>query len=669
MIKCIKIFLLFTIPISVNAQQVKPDSLKQVLKNAVTDSVRFIISIDLSFYYVENNRDSALQYAEEALLLARKNNKQLDEARLLDHKGYILMHLGKLPESFQCFPQALKIAEDPESENRTWGDKNFTPRKFRLFVLENIHHDFGHLMGEIYKTDQQVIQYKETKKIAEEIGDPVGLGFVNMNLGSVYSRLGKSDSALVMEENAARIFIQTGDKKYLSYVYNLIGGLYLQKQNKNLAVQYFHKAIQLSNEQNNISNLNLSYFSLSDFYQKEKNKDSSLYYAQKNLSILQSMGSKNLGDAYSDLSKSYELNNKIDSAYKYKSLALISMDSTDKAKIESLTKAQNLSFDEQLKLQELEKEKADTKNKIRTYAMLAGIGFLVMIAFLLYRNNLNRKKSNVVLQRQKEELQSALSELKSTQSQLIQSEKMASLGELTAGIAHEIQNPLNFVNNFSEVNTELLEEMKGEIDKGNMDEVKSIANDAIENQKKINHHGKRADAIVKGMLQHSRTSTNVKEPTDINKLTDEYLRLAYHGLRAKDNSFNATLKTNYDENIGNINVIPQDIGRVILNLITNAFYAVGERRKAEGTGYEPTVTVSTRRVYDKVEIRVKDNGNGVPQKVLDKIFNPFFTTKPTGQGTGLGLSLSYDIIKAHGGELKVETKENEFAEFIITLQQ
>ncbi|MFZ1321058.1 MAG: ATP-binding protein [Ignavibacteria bacterium] len=264
-------------------------------------------------------------------------------------------------------------------------------------------------------------------------------------------------------------------------------------------------------------------------------------------------------------------------------------------------------------------------------------------------------------------LTKSLDELKAAQSLLIQSEKMASLGELTAGIAHEIQNPLNFVNNFSEVNTELIAEMKDEIDKGNLEEVKAIANDIEANEKKIIHHGKRAEAIVKGMLQHSRKSSGVKELTDINALADEYLRLAYHGLRAKDKSFNATMNTDFDESIGKINILPQDIGRVILNLITNAFYAVDEKKKQNPEGYEPTVTVSTKKTGDKVEIKVKDNGNGIPQKVMDKIFQPFFTTKPTGQGTGLGLSLSYDIVKAHGGELKVETKEGEGAEFVMIL--
>ncbi len=271
------------------------------------------------------------------------------------------------------------------------------------------------------------------------------------------------------------------------------------------------------------------------------------------------------------------------------------------------------------------------------------------------------------LLQQKEELEVALKELKSTQSQLIQSEKMASLGELTAGIAHEIQNPLNFVNNFSEVNNELIEELKTELATGNQQLAIEIANDIKDNEQKILHHGKRADAIIKGMLQHSRASSGQVEPTDINALADEYLRLAYHGLRAKDKSFNAEMKTDFDESLPKINVVPQDMGRVILNLITNAFYAVTEKKKQAGEAYEPTVSVTTKKTENRVFVTVMDNGNGIPQQILDKIFQPFFTTKPTGQGTGLGLSLSYDIVKAHGGEIKVESKEGEGSEFIIQL--
>jgi two-component system, NtrC family, sensor kinase len=292
----------------------------------------------------------------------------------------------------------------------------------------------------------------------------------------------------------------------------------------------------------------------------------------------------------------------------------------------------------------------------------------------------------VELTNQKNELQHAITDLRTTQTQLIHSEKMASLGELTAGIAHEIQNPLNFVNNFSDVNTELIDEMKNELNAGNHEEAIAIAESIKENQQKITHHGRRADSIVKGMLQHSRKSSGHKELTDINALVDEYLRLSYHGLRAKDKTFNTTMQTDFDSNIEKINIIPQDIGRVLLNLFNNAFYAVNEKKKksshpsaggeknAVQNEYQPNVTVSTKLLKPPqaggglgVEIKVRDNGDGIPQKVLDKIYQPFFTTKPTGQGTGLGLSLSYDIIKAHGGELKVETKEGEFAEFVVTL--
>ncbi len=294
------------------------------------------------------------------------------------------------------------------------------------------------------------------------------------------------------------------------------------------------------------------------------------------------------------------------------------------------------------------------------------------------------------LTQQKEELEHTLEELKATQAQLIQSEKMASLGELTAGIAHEIQNPLNFVNNFSEISKELIGEMNDELAVGNWQLAKEIAGDIEQNLEKINHHGKRADAIVKGMLQHSRTSTGKKEPTDINALADEYLRLSYHGLRAKDKSFNANFNTEFDENLPKINVIPQDIGRVLLNLINNAFYAVKDPNKASpppqcesGTGSEeglrndqiehrPTVIVRTASSKSPsgdlgVEIRVIDNGPGIPAQIIDKIFQPFFTTKPAGQGTGLGLSLSYDIVKAHGGELKVENNPSGGATFTIFL--
>jgi signal transduction histidine kinase len=291
---------------------------------------------------------------------------------------------------------------------------------------------------------------------------------------------------------------------------------------------------------------------------------------------------------------------------------------------------------------------------------------LVVGAIVQYRSRALQKENIILEERVKHrtaQLSKSVDDLKSTQSQLIQSEKMASLGELTAGIAHEIQNPLNFVNNFSEVSNELIDEMNEEMSKGDFEEAKEIAADIKQNLEKITHHGKRADAIVKGMLAHSRAGKGEKEPTDLNALAEEYLKLSYHGLRAKDKSFNADFKTDFDPDLPKVNVVPQDIGRVLLNLINNAFQACAQ------SGIEnPLISVKTERnTSDEIRITITDNGPGIPDSIKDKIFQPFFTTKPTGQGTGLGLSLSYDIVKAHGGELKVETKEDEGSAFIIQL--
>jgi signal transduction histidine kinase len=354
----------------------------------------------------------------------------------------------------------------------------------------------------------------------------------------------------------------------------------------------------------------------------------------------------------------YESQNKPDSALKYLRIALNIKDSLFSR--EKTMAIQNFAFKEQEKQKEVEAAQLQSQNRLKMYSLLGGLFTVLAIAGLLFRNNRQKQKANTKIEK-------AYTELKSTQSQLIQSEKMASLGELAAGIAHEIQNPLNFVNNFSEVNTELIDEIQQALQAGNTAEAFSISNDLKDNEQKIIHHGKRADSIVKGMLQHSRVSTGQKERTNINALADEYLRLSFHGMRAKDKSFNAKLQTDFENSIGNINIVPQDIGRVLLNLFNNAFYSVMQKKKEAGESYEPAVTICTKKLDGSVEIHVKDNGAGIPQKIVDKIFQPFFTTKPTGQGTGLGLSLSYDIIKAHGGEIKVKTKEGEGSEFIIGL--
>ena len=436
------------------------------------------------------------------------------------------------------------------------------------------------------------------------------------------------------------------------------------------SLESYRAAVRLAKLQPDNAHDTLQIYSgISTLLKKMGHSDSALYYAQiVNASWKPGISEKkNLLEAVNNLFEIYKLKGEKDSALKYLELNFHLRETfynTQKSK-----QIQEATFSAQLKQQQIVTDQAKYRNRLQFFMFAAGILALLVISALLIRNNRHNKNAKLKIEK-------AYTELKATQAQLIQSEKMASLGELTAGIAHEIQNPLNFVNNFSEVNNELIEELKTCLSGRQVEneklkigdgEVNDLLNDLYQNNEKISMHGKRADSIVKGMLQHSRTSSGQKKLTDINELVDEYLRLAYHGLRAKDKSFNAKFETNFDNSIGKINIIPQDIGRVILNLINNAFYAANERRVMEGQGYEPTVIISTTNQNGKVEIKVKDNGNGIPRNILEKIFQPFFTTKPTGQGTGLGLSLAYDIIKAHGGELKVNTKEGEESEFIIQL--
>ncbi|MEJ7626836.1 MAG: ATP-binding protein [Ferruginibacter sp.] len=650
--------------------------MRQALKVATTDSAKYFKNSHLITYYAERNRDSALYFNQNCMALSAKNGNQISYALELGFKAYQLSHLGKLGESYKCFAEAFAIAKNTATADKTsWNYKKSQTDTARLNLLGDLHIRY-YLLEYRNRNKKDLFHLYEARKIAAQINDTISL--IETYKFEAWALLDqkKFDSAYIIATQTEAKYQKIGFTVSLSEIYMIKGRVNLHRGNYKQALENIHTGVQWAYDDNDLDDVMRCYTLLAEFYlEKEPNKDSSLLYSKKHLQVLQQIGSAKLGPAYLSIYKSYKLNKNTDSAYKYLQLAATANDSAYEARIKSLSEFQEMAFDDQLRLQQLEKEKIGTQNKIRTYAMLAGLGVFLLIGLFLYRNNRRKQKANLVLQQQKDKVEHTLQELKSTQTQLIQSEKMASLGELTAGFAHEIQNPLNFVNNFSEVSNELIDEMKDELQKGNQEDAFLIADDIKQNLEKINHHGKRADAIVKGMLQHSQKSSGQKEPTDINALCDEYLRLSYHGLRAKDKSFNATIKTDFDTSIGKINIIPQDIGRVILNLLTNAFYAAPLPPeggfKDPHYKHEPTVTIRTSKIPPSggggALISVSDNGPGIPQKVLDKIFQPFFTTKPTGQGTGLGLSLSYDIIKAHSGEIKIETKEGEGTSFIITL--
>ena len=642
----------------VTAQQA--DSLKRSVQTEKNDTLKMAAYRSLGFYYQDFIADSGLYFHEQQLALAKKLKMKLWQADAYSQAGYCLVTLNDYMKGYEYHAEAMKLAADEKNASDNWRSWTFSnsanSHDARIAIMGMNYQMMGNLWGALGEREKQRSYYEEAVKLGESInnGKIIYAGYTSI------ANVLPPDSVIMFTNKGLKFAAAVGYRR-TGFSFMRLAKAYANKGMWDSAFIFAHKSMTINLSDNYIRALVTSYYGLSFLFGRQNNKDSSLFYAKKTLEASRITGLPDaLLQAYQCLSFANQLNNKTDSAFKYEQLSNKLNDSLKNERIASLTKYQKFAFDEQLRLKKLDEEKTAYANKMNMLGLIAVLGAILLVTIILYRNNRQKQKANKVLE-------STLTNLKSTQSQLVQSEKMASLGELTAGIAHEIQNPLNFVNNFSEVNTELIDEATQEMDKGNTADVIALLKDIKENEQKINHHGKRADAIVKGMLQHSRSSNGVKEPTDINALADEYLRLAYHGLRAKDKSFNATMKTDYDESMGNINIIPQDIGRVILNLITNAFYVVTEKKRAGVQNYEPTVLVSTKKKNGYIEIRVVDNGNGIPKKVLDKIFQPFFTTKPTGQGTGLGLSLSYDIVKAHGGELKVETKEGEGSEFIIQL--
>jgi len=652
------IFLLLEITAAA-AQGVNVDSLKNLLAETKDVTTRILILSDLCNELARYEPGSAIELAQEGLKQAKQIHFAKGEASITIPLGVALKNVGDYANAIKRLLSNLAYAD-------TTADLEI---KLRTYIeLSEAYREQGDY-AEALKHSNKVIAFAKHLP-REKCGLCRGWFLISALIYLETNQLASAKEYI----DKANSYPPTPFKAINASVFDVAGRIQAGLKNYDSALRLYRKGIQGFLElKQPYKGLPKIYNSMAILLNTMGQKDSALFYLHKSLAISEQrkFGRETL-DAKMRLAEVHE-SSRLDSALHY----LKQANKTREVLYDQEKQRQIASyeFDIELQQQQAASAQAQFRNQVKIYALVALALVLLTVGLILWRANDRRKKAYALLEKQKaetdhqkEKVEQSMKELKATQAQLIQSEKMASLGELTVGIAHEIQNPLNFVNNFSEVSNELLQEMDNEMQEGNLDDAKAIAADIRKNLEKISHHGKRADGIVKGMLQHSRSNSGQRELTDLNALCDEYLRLAYHSYRAKDKSLHVNFETDFDSSLSKVNIVSQDIGRVVLNLINNAFYAVNDKSKMQGETYEPLITVSSKMHDGKVELRVKDNGDGVPDQIKEKIFQPFFTTKPPGQCTGLGLSLAYDIItKGHGGELKVESKEGQSCEFIILL--
>ena len=692
------------------AWEAQLDSLLDELPRAKPDTNRVNLLNLITNYYLYINPNEGINYANQSLALARRLTWKKGMTVAYNGLGNSYTNKSDYPQALTAYLSGLKIAEEIKDK----------------YLISKLTGNIGLVYVNLANYPQAIANYEKALKGAEELGNKGGVVLWLNNIGGVYNQQGEYSKALdyrlkSLKLNEAMGF--RGAEKELNF--DNVGQSYLNLADFTKALDYLQNGLKLSKASRNKTILVRSYNNLGKLYLKiatdsnatslttllRSNKANTLKKASAYIDSAVVLAKERGDIPY--LYRAYQTRSQIQDALGNPQAALasyqdfittkervINQQNTNQIAAATLQyefdkKETAFKFEQQLSAVQLQQQKQQ-----RIY-LLGGIGLLAVLLGLLVFGYTQKQKANIVINQKSNQLEQSLAELKATQTQLIQKEKMASLGELTAGIAHEIQNPLNFVTNFSEVSAELVTELEEEQQKPDHDTdlEADLLGDLKQNLQKISHHGGRASAIVKGMLEHSRTGTGEKRPTNLNALADEYLKIAYHGLRAKDKTdsadrFNAELKTNFGTDLGLVDMVPQEIGRVLLNLYNNAFYAVQQRAKTAPSGYQPTVKVSTRFLESHspnrperatssaqstglgmgimsngtVEIRVSDNGTGIPESVKAKIFQPFFTTKPTGEGTGLGLSMSYDIItKGHGGNLMVESEEGQGTTFIIQL--
>ena len=625
------------------------DSILKVyeLKNDFDERSDILLSFT-NFSGLEADPIYCLEFAAKIYKISQKNNDRNAEATAWTYYGQGYRLMGNYTKALECHYKSIAIATKIGNKSQI---------AFSYNQLGNIYKDRE-------ENDKAIEIYRIALFFSEEGRGKIVKYAPPNNLGSVYLNEGKLDSSIYYSNRSLEVLQLTNQNQniFIPIILGNLGGAYSRMNKKKDAEKYFQRALSIvaKPDYKSIRVKYLVFFTIAEHFRRNQQLDSCLYYAKMAITVLENtVFGYLMAKPAQLLSELYEGKN-ADSTVKYLRIYLKTNEVINSTRVTQ--QLQVMAFEEEQRKLELEQTRKEAQVRLKIYFLIAGLLLVSIFGLLMFRNNRQKHKINT-------KLENTLANLQATQKQLVQSEKMASLGELTAGIAHEIQNPLNFVNNFAEINTELIDELKKEIEPAGIISANELIEDIKANSEKIAHHGNRADAIVKSMLQHSRKTSGQKEFTDINALCDEYLRLAYHGLRAKEKSFNAQFETDFDLSLPKVNVVSQDIGRVILNLINNAFYAVNERYKKEGKeGYVPQVKVSTRQVGDQIEITVTDNGGGIPPNIREKIFQPFFTTKPTGEGTGLGLSMSYDIItKGHGGKMEVVSKEGEGSSFILQI--
>ena len=622
------------------------DSLRHLLRLPQTDYDRVLLLCQVSDQLWTQNTDSAAVYARQALVLARRIGYHHGEGEALNRLGAALRE-SNLAQALEVFQQSLRIAQ-------TTHDRALEAQNLRSIGIIYVY---------LRDKRQGLRYYFEALKLGEALHDERRLVIELSNIGLAYDVFNQLDSSRLFQERA----FDLARRLHTPTNYILYGlGNVARKQGRAAAARAFYQAsIAESKKVQHLRSLNFAYVGLATLYQQQGRLDSSVYYARLGCRAARANGFlRGVLNASALLAEDFKARRQADSALKYQSLMLMMKDTLFGQ--EKVMRLQSLNYREQQRAQETAASQAALRSRYRTYALVAGVVGLLALLLLLARHARAEQRARVALEQ-------SLAELKTAQDQLVQREKMAFLGELTAGIAHELQNPLNFVKNFAEVSTDLVDEISGEArDPARTSGLeREILTGLKQNLQQISQHGQRATSIIKDMLEHTRAGTGPRVPTDLNALADESLRLAYQGQRIKDKELNVKLTADFAPALPPVPVAPPDLSRVIINLVTNALYAVQQRqRQHPAADYQPEVAVSTHAVAGSVEIRVRDNGTGMSPAVQANIFQPFFTTKPVGEGTGLGLSLSHDIVTTgHGGTLAVESREGQGTEFIITLPQ